>query len=141
MQWKKLNTCEHGLPQNRLRFYLVAILEALVQEKPLDVFPRPVVPKRVSSFIPRRPAVGDELIRPSRAKACRANIKDGEAEFRRRGIDPTTTHCFIDIHSSPGWGSRMVERCPCLTRARCRQHCHYLTCRGGMLSLKEITWL
>ena len=133
--WSKVNTKDHGLPQNRSRMYLIGILDSCVVED--FSFPKPVAPLPLASILTPDNKLQSFTLAPN-SKCGLANIEWGMAALKSRGIDPAVAYAFIDVHASPSRRNTMVDVAPCLTRTRAMQHGFYLTRRGAMLDCKEI---
>ena len=129
--WELLNTREHGIPQNRPRYFLVGILKAV------DLgfqFPRPLeqVPlERVLDPRMQRPCFNDLPIQA----ATEANVLRFLERFIAAGHDPFSEACVFDIDASANWGTAMVNCCPCFIRSRSKGY--WVSNRGRRLRLPE----
>ena len=131
--WDLLNTCDHGIPQSRARFFFVGILRtvdlgfefpAAMPCPPLEVF---LDPREC------RPSFAD--LPPASAATARQNALRGLDMLVSSGHDPFNELWVLDIDSSAGWGAAMANCSPCLTRSRTQGF--WLTNRGRRMRLQE----
>ena len=116
-------TSEHGLPQSRKRFYLVALRadtlrHAFVWPSKVDMLPlRSVLCSSPTDASPaRRPGIATSLAASNVDRACRG--------LEAKGVDIARTNFISDCDASLQWCGRPREVCPCLTRSRRQGYWH-----------------
>ena len=130
--WQVLNTKDHGIPQNRPRFYLVAI-EGKSKRHPFR-FPPSIDPEPIENFM-EKDVRQQELTTDTQKTALNAAKK----KLKKKGIDSSVAvHAFVDVGATPKRSSAMVGTCPCLTSSRCKMGGHYSTVAKRMLTRKEM---
>ena len=136
--WKVLNSKRHaGVPQNRSRFFLIAIKrEALVHNFsfPSAITPVPFHNLLESGLIPWSlpglPSRGEEI------------VKRGLAKLSAKGVEPTAnTPCIVDAHASAGFSSSMATVSPALTATRCQANGHYISYLQRFMYISEMARL
>ena len=133
--WQIMNTKDHGIPQSRPRWYLVAI-EGKSYVHPFE-FPASIDPEPIENFMEKGRAERQGLNTATKKKAFNAGVK----KLKAKGIDHSKVHAFIDVGATAKWSSTMVGCSPCLTSTRCKQGGHYSTVANGMMTRKEMTRL
>ena len=114
-----LNTKDHGVPQNRERWYCVGIRKGSLKEtKSRFRFPEPFKCKPIQLFLDRLPETGVENETGSAAK----NIAKAELMINDSGADPHSKHFIVDCDASSTRVHWMEGISPCLTRARSKGH-------------------
>lgn len=135
VHWSILNTKEHGIPQSRPRFYLVA----LRKQVRAFTFPPTVAPRALADWLEGKHA--ERAVGRKYGKSTLASMEAGKEKLRAMGHDtnnPRATHAVIDIASSPRWSTVMIGCSPCLTAARCKSGGHYLPKFSRTMSMAEI---
>lgn len=138
VKWKVLNTRNHGIPQSRPRFYLVAILSELLHEGDGDNwfdFPPDIPAESIHKFMDKN---DEQREQPPKTTTCSEALKAGLEKLKQKNVDASRDPCFIDVNATPAWSSAMVGVCPCLTSTRCTQGGHFYTSGQGMLALTEM---
>jgi len=128
ISWELLNTCEHGLPQYRKRFYCVGILKNH-QRHNLE-FPKPMEQRAtVDSLLeePVKELVETGMPRLTHTTAVK-NVKAGLKKLKKNRINPYKVTHLIDCDSSPDFVKIMKDYSPCLLTARARGY--WITSRG-----------
>ena len=138
---KVLNTADYGLPQNRPRWYLVAIRSDAYRagEDCLQtVFPAPLPFTLLLQDIVRPlPASVWAALPPRSHKQGRKNVIAAYTKMQAHGENPFIVPAVVDCNSSVGFAGHMVERCPCLTRSRAGQLNGYrCSTKGGVLECR-----
>ncbi|MDE0821157.1 MAG: DNA (cytosine-5-)-methyltransferase [Opitutales bacterium] len=112
-----LNTRDHGVPQNRKRWYCVGIRQGVLKsDKNKFSFPDPIPCQPIQDFLDAR---GD----PEQEQgSILQNIVNAQKRIRDSGKDPNKTFHIVDCDAS-AQRSRSVEGySPCITRSRSRGH-------------------
>jgi DNA-cytosine methyltransferase len=126
VSWRVLNTEQHGIPQHRERVYILGILKTATAGKPKFKWPAPLAPKRLTLFLDRqKPMTKVErhanwriFYRKADSQSVRVNLWGAiqKAEKEKQDITDPASPVVVDLD---GTKSRyMVNRCPCITRAR-----------------------
>ncbi len=134
VHWRQQNTKDHGLPQSRPRFYMVALLEPNQTRK--FTWPPSIACLPVERLLDARDAAPASLM-PTTNHATTTLLTAME-RLRQANVDPHTTSCFIDVMASAGWTSTMQDICPCLTATRSATGGHYITKCQRLLTVAEI---
>ena len=135
LYWRLLNTSEHGVPQNRPRYYFVGIWRA--SDRGTFAFPPMSPPSTLESFLDARqgrPSWAD--LPPPSQSVARANLIRVLRRLDASGCDPFLEPWVSDIDSSAGWEKALYNASPCLTRSRWQGH--WLTNRGRRMSTSEM---
>ncbi len=139
---KIVNTRDRGLPQQRLRWYCVAIRSDQYRRHDCGV---PLWPSPYPSVVPLdaivtplpqgqwRPHPDDEL--------GKRNVLNAYAKVVATGENPFLKHVIVDIGSSEAYSYHSVEKCPTLTRARAGSFGYWDSKKGGTLDLEEMCLL
>ena len=138
-----LNPTTFGIPQNRARWYLVAILSDI----------NIVNGKRCFDFPRGRPDGGPamtlhQLVKPyptdvwepmpGGALATR-NVTAAYAKFHSAsGVNPFEEHIVVDMAASPRFRSAMLNRSPTLTKTRAHALGYWDSVKGGPLSVNDM---
>ncbi len=130
VQWRILNTRTQGIPQNRSRFYLAAILTGALR-RPFT-FPTSIPAGSLEEFLD----IGAARTQPCGSAAARAEALLGR--MRNRRVDPSVVPCILDVMASRAFGNGMVRCSPCFTASRCAQCSHYISTEKGMMTLREM---
>ena len=143
-----LNTADFGLPQQRNRWFLLAIHRDSIRSPADDlshIFPTPrSYCIRLEQIITPLPARSFKMLPPGttgKAKLWRANVKKAYAQIAKTGVNPFTKPCVVDIKSSPSYSSYKVGRTPTLTRTRCSGMGYWCSTKGGVMTCKEMALL
>ena len=81
-----VNTKDHGIPQNRERWYCVGILKSI--DDGSFVFPKTIPSPPVSHFLD--PVGGDKRIPPKTHVLARHNVRKAMSDIVKNGGDPHT---------------------------------------------------
>ena len=127
-----LNTEHSGVPQHRPRVYIVGRLLSRCLE-PFR-FPEPLPSVGIDSLLDPRCDGESWTARPGTMAA--ANLQEALADIAKSGLDPLEQHFIIDIDSSKRFRSVMLDRSPCLLKARPRGF--YISSRGRRMSVAEM---
>ena len=133
--WQLLNTNEHGIPQNRPRYYFIGILRS--HDVGSFVFPARTRPPSLEVFLDARsgrPSWAD--LPPSSQGSARANVRHMLQQVDDMQRDPFGEPWVFDIDSSIGRGRPSYDMVPCITRSRWQGH--WVSNRGRRLSLTEM---
>ena len=134
---KKMNACNHSIPQNRCRVFLVAILRTRLSKK--RPFRWPIaVPLRHASPLECLP--GDK---PGRLPArhlgggrCRRLVK---TSFDKCKVVGMTTHVFMDIDCTEKYFRHSTDGIlPCLTAKRGKSGGYWVSTKGRRLTSREM---
>lgn len=135
VQWKVLDTKEHGIPHSRPRVYIVGI------RKDVDAnsftFPEPIVCPSIEMFLDARdPELAKEGKPPASQATASRNLKICKRNLVERGSAPEKEPWVVDVDSTTprmGW---KLDVCPCITA---RRHAgHWVTNRGRRLANPEM---
>lgn len=135
VHWQQHNTKDHGLPQSRPRFYLVAMLEPKKTRK--FTWPQSITCLPVESLLDAKDAT-PACPMPTNKRATTTLLAALERLRQKDKTDPHTTFCFIDVMASLGWTATMKDICPCLTATRSATGGHYVTKYERLLTVAEI---
>lgn len=139
VHWKILNTSDHGLPQSRPRFYLVAMRVHTIGEcPPMFTWPQPIERIPLSKLLEPANAAQTSLAPTPIAKRKLQLLQQGRERMIASGRNPDTELCVIDLGSSLKWSSTMHECSPCLTASRCRSGGFYMTKVNRMMTVPEM---
>lgn len=112
---KVLNTCDHGIPQNRPRLYIVAILRSHMRHK--YVWPAVVTEPALCRFLDVERRGRKRDINQSSAIAL-DNILHFRKKMRMEKIDIFKKWYVIDIHAGKNYRHMAHNRSPCITKSR-----------------------
>lgn len=139
VHWKILNTNDHGLPQSRPRFYLVAMRVHTSGEcPPTFTWPQPIGHIPLSKLLEPAHAAQTSLAPTPIAGRKLQVLQQGRERMIACGRNPDTELCVIDLGSSLKWSSTMHECSPCLTASRCRGGGFYMTKVNRMMTVPEM---
>ena len=116
IDYRMYESSDFGLPQKRLRVYVVGIHKSLGVQ---PMLPDPPSVKRplLSSFLDME--YGKHGAKPRRSETtARSNLKGIKSILKRNGIDYRHESYVIDVDASPCYLSCEHEVCPTLTCAR-----------------------
>ena len=110
-------TSQHGLPQTRRRWFLIAIradcaVHDFLWPEAIEMLPLPVIlgPRVDGDSHARRPGVKGSL--------GWRNVDRALDWLATKGKDHATMDYIIDCNASESWCGNPTDRCPCLTRSR-----------------------
>jgi len=135
VDWKIMDTQEHGVPQSRPRVYIIGIRKDCQRAE--ISFPEPL--ERVSiepllDPVKRKPTLD---ILPSKSfNAQYVNVKHVLKKLTKQGKKPLTKTFIIDHGSSPKFCGYMEDKVMCMTKSRAGGH--WITSRGRTMNLGEM---
>lgn len=112
---KVLNTCEHGIPHNRPRLYIVAILRSDMRRK--YVWPEPVIEPDLHRFLDVENTCSKRDINKL-SKIATDNIVHFRKKMQREKIDIFKKWYVIDIQAGKTYRHMARDRSPCITKSR-----------------------
>lgn len=138
VDWKVLDTQEHGVPQSRPRVYIVGVLKTVLP-KNFESFPWPE-PLPMLSIEPlleeaeRKPTMKDL---PSKSPTTPyKGVKEVMTAPQKAKKDPLSRTFLIDVDASPNFRSYMEDRVMCMTKSR---PCGYwISSRGRRMNVDEM---
>jgi len=135
IQWQVLNTNQHGIPHNRVRWYCVGI------HKDFDDgsfrFPEPITCQSIELFLEERdPKLAAKGLPPRTQITAHNNVRKELKILQRAGKDPLKRSHIIDADSSPYRYKSMDGMSPCITTARAKGH--WVTSRGRRMTKEEM---
>ena len=107
-------TSEHGLPQTRRRWFLVALRSDCVVHE--FVWPEPIQMMPLSLVLGPRAADDSPERRPGDIGSLASRNVDIDW-LDAHGKDILAADYIVDCNASEKWCGRPTERCPCLTRS------------------------
>lgn len=133
IHWKVLNTREHGIPQNRERWYCVGIRRGVMKstDSPFT-FPKPIKCVKMEDLLD--PISGEGV--GSESKSVAENISKAEQTITDRGKGPSGKHFIVDCDASSSRVHWMEGIPPCITKARGRGH--WITSKKRRFSKEEM---
>ena len=140
--WRKLNCADFGLPQNRIRVYIVGVRRDVVPaaEGSTTGFPWPK--KRDLAPVPlRRFLCGGHVLSSSKLRPGSGrwrNLKKVRKIIANRKGNALAEPWAVDLDSGRGDPTCMLGRVPCLTRTRAASGGHWITEFGRFLTVEEI---
>eukprot|EP00442_Polarella_glacialis_P036748 CAMPEP_0115067410 /NCGR_PEP_ID=MMETSP0227-20121206/11373_1 /TAXON_ID=89957 /ORGANISM="Polarella glacialis, Strain CCMP 1383" /LENGTH=380 /DNA_ID=CAMNT_0002453471 /DNA_START=59 /DNA_END=1201 /DNA_ORIENTATION=- len=135
VQWKVLNTLDHGVPQSRPRIYLVGIRKDC-QKKEFE-FPESLPRVSIEGFLDRatrKPTLADGP-QKSNTVACK-NVKQVMKILTKEGKNPLKKPFIIDCDSSLAFRGVMEDRVMCMTKSRSLGH--WVSSRGRRMNTDEM---
>ena len=111
-----LNTCHHGLPHSRPRWYCVGIKRSLLS-RPFQ-FPTPL--RNCMSINDLMDDLPKEKI--PRTAHVASNIRNALAHVRKLGENPQSEPYVVDVDASDRKSQVIKNLSPCITRSRCDGH-------------------
>lgn len=129
-----MNTKDHGIPQNRPRVYLVALMRSCLVRGRVFEFPRPIPCAKLNQFLKR----GGTPCKLSAAAA--KNVAKCVGKLQRDGYNVSNLkdEVIVDAAAGKNFFSYMVGQCPCITKARGGAKGFYLVSKKRYLSLEEV---
>jgi len=135
VDWKLLDTQDHGVPQSRPRVYIVGIRKDCQRSK--ISFPEPLERVSIESFldpVKRKPTM--ETLPAKSSKTQYVNVKRTLKQLTAKGENPLTKTFIIDHNSSPKFCGWMKDKVMCMTKSRARGH--WVTSRGRPMNVNEM---
>jgi DNA (cytosine-5)-methyltransferase 1 len=135
VDWKLLNTQDHGVPQSRPRVYIVGIRKD--RQRSEISFPEPLPRVSIESFldpVEHAPTMAD--LPPGNSKTARSNVERILKKLMVEGKTPLTKTFTIDHGSSAYRCSVMEDAVMCMTKSRAGGH--WVTSRGRTMNLDEM---
>lgn len=133
--WEKMNTKEHGVPQNRCRVYIAGVMKKCRQGK--FTFPGQLPCPSIESFLePRKRKPTKDDLPPASSGTAHRNVKLHTASLEKRGCTPFKDAYVIDIDSSTHRSCWNLDLSPCLTLRRSGGH--WVTNRGRRFTVHEM---
>lgn len=136
VHFQRMNTRDHGIPQNRPRVFFVGLRRDV--DRGTFSFPEPfMTTPSVEEFLDPRMSRPSFLDLPGRsATVARFNVFDLLQKIGDRGHDPFFEPWILDCDSSIGRAKSMQDMCPCLTRSRGKGY--WLSNRGRRMNVSEM---
>ncbi|CAE8638074.1 unnamed protein product [Polarella glacialis] len=137
IDWRILNTHDHGVPQNRQRVYFVGIRTDVLHKTAKFTWPEPIERPSIEKFLDRRsrvPTMSD--LPPTSSGTAHSNVKAALKDLVKAGSDPLNQPFVIDCDGTAGWGARMEDRTPAMTCGRAAGH--WVTNRGRRMRTDEM---
>ena len=133
VHWEILQSSQHGLPQHRARVYIVGMMKTLMVE-PWS-WPQPSARTvRLSTLLDPDMGVLGDMDNFSKTKA--QNITDAITKIMAQGGDVYNNEYIVDTGGSKS--HHMLDRCPCLTRARASSEAFFSLKRWRSLKHSEM---
>ena len=127
---KLLNTLEHGVPQNRPRWYCIGLLKAHLNENAAFQWPANIPCPAIDNFL-------DNFTHQTKLNNTAAtNVANARKRIKHAGADPSTTTYIVDCDASTSKSREMVNVSPCLTRSR--YNGHWITTQNRRMSKEEV---
>ena len=135
VSWDLMNALDNGLPQQRLRVYIVAIArESLKHEF--------TFPKRLKTTPPVEKFLDNNAWHQQyQSQVAKRNLTTGNEKLSNEGAAPRVNTCFIDVYSSPKFAQAKASVCPCITATRGSQGGFHITNQGRMTTHEELARL
>lgn len=135
VHWAVLDMKDHGVPQCRERFYLVALLQPYPGKT--FSFPAKLRAPDLGPFLDKAGAVPAAPVPQGHREAAR--LSHAYDMLRARRTDPATTPCIIDIRASPKVLTKWMVSCsPYLAAAVCAQGGHYISAYQRLMTVAEM---
>jgi DNA-cytosine methyltransferase len=136
--WKRINTSQWGVPQNRERVYVVAIKKSSYKRE--FKWPKTVpLTYTVEKMIV--PQLGDDNTRlPSKMSDPRARVmvKRAYMKCKKKNINPKSQFVTVDVDCSEKFASHGTSIHPCLTATRDRTSGWWWSLVGRRAALAEL---
>ena len=131
---QSLCTAEHGLPQHRLRTYVVGIRKTVKLRRAFG-FPRKL--KR-APLHPRKFLGPASLEMPEKqTKTFKRNFKKAMQGCKENNIDPMSEYVFVDVDAGKKFGQWKLDVLPCLTASRGKRGGFFCTALRRRLTPEE----
>jgi DNA (cytosine-5)-methyltransferase 1 len=135
IEWKLLDTQDHGVPQSRQRVYIVGILKD--RQRSEISFPEPIPRVSIESFLdPVNVAPTMEHLPSERSKTAHRNVKRTLENLTARGERPLLKTFVVDHGSSASRCGVVEDKVMCMTKSRAAGH--WITSRGRSMNLDEM---
>ena len=136
-----LNTKDYGVPQNRLRLYIVGIRRRQSHASKPFVWPRatPADSLQLDDFL-EAPGPQPDLVSalPRAGTKKRQNILGALEKLLAQNMNPLTTPAVC----ADNWQCTTMLNCsPCLHRSGAATQGHWLLHRGRFMTTREVFWL
>lgn len=131
-----LDTRDYGLPQSRRRLYVVGIQQ---QHKVRD-FHWPDVVTDPELHVPLKKLVdkaSDWKPLPTSNGTHRRNVVTALEKHCSDGKNPFELAICVDMGASAKWATSHMDYSMTLSKSRCEQFGHWVTCKGGPLTLYD----
>ena len=144
VSWKILDSRHYGLPQSRVRWYLLAIRKDVQRSNTAGIS---LWPPEKSSFTPLSDVVKPlpaQLWKPLPDESDtlgRANVLAAYTKLHSQGTNPFKVPVVVDMGASPDFSSFQVNMCPTLTRTRTSGYGYWCSTKGGVLDETDIVKL
>lgn len=135
VQWQKLNTSDHGVPQNRVRVYIVGLRKDCLRV-PFS-FPETLPKVSIESSLDRKTEKPnlDDAPGASRSTSHR-NVKICMKSMQAQGLEPLKKTYLIDADSTPKFLTIRHDEVMCMTKGRGSGH--WISNRGRRMNLNEM---
>ena len=127
-----VQSCENGLAQSRTRLYLVGIRKDVLA-KPFE-FPPALQMPNICRFLEARGA----KTKMELSESAKDRVESFKIKWRSKGVDVDQSMLVVDLQASGKFANSMVDKSPCLTRARAGSGGFFLANYGRMMTLQEI---
>lgn len=139
VEWRVLNTRDHGIPQNRKRVYIIGMRNDQKVPPPKLVWPKPSPPKPLANFLKGDTTGGRKREAAFRTKESAKTVQKLHKLLKKvrsaGGLPRSVRHPYVfDLDGATPHA--MKDCCPCITRARGGTG-FYLPSRGRRLTLGE----
>ena len=135
VEWRLLNTAEHGVPQNRPRVYILGLLRSRICPARRFVWPEPVPCPSLNLFLdpiaPPDPSNEPDVLTQTTAAMTLWLMRSRLV----RNPPPAGKEVVIDIDSSLEYANTMIDRSMCMTRSR--EKGFWLHLRNRRMNLNE----
>ena len=137
ISWEKMNTKENGVPQNRVRIYIVGVLKRLCKGAFDFSSIKPVPCPSIEHFLdPRKGRSTEEDLPPTSQGHAHGNVKRVIRLLKKAGHDPLREPWIIDCDSTEKFCTQQLDCTPCITRRRGGGH--WVTNRGRRFTKPEM---
>ena len=130
-----LNTKDHGVPQNRPRWFCVGILKTLDKDNNFD-FPVNIACAPLESVLEETSENGSRRTSKSEPQCVVKNVERAETQIKAAGHNPQKQVFAVDCDASPARMTWQQHHSPCLTRSRYRGH--WLTKLNRRMTIQEM---
>ena len=136
VQAEILNTQKHGIPHNRERVYVIAILKIYIIEGRDFSFPQTSQMAELNRFLNNETDAANSDCRPSElCQTASRNIKKAKKQLEK--TQTTSQEVIVDAAAGKGYFNMMVGVCPCITKARGGERGFYLLSQSRYLNVFE----
>jgi len=138
VDWKVLDTQEHGVPQSRPRVYIVGVLKTALP-KNFESFPWPEKLPLISiepllEEAERKPTMKD--LPPQYPTTPYKGVTEVMGALKKAKKDPLSRTFLIDVDASPKFRSYMEDRVMCMTKSR--PSGYWISSRGRRMNVDEM---